>query len=232
MITKVTFTGESRAAQYSEVLDFMETYAAEIFDDITSDAESGKIFCNKRTDVPMGALTLCCDSGSYIAYLFAPKGALYSAVSMSVPSGVKFDYGIATSKGIYINWTIAGNVPTARSGVFISKSNGNTPYAVFMFFDNSTSNGRLGYVDLGITDVANNGNLAKIWDGYSDFYVCGNSTTMQATKTALTPFISEYSDSYCPYIYALHFNQFPKQVGKLTLNGKLYFTNGYIALED
>lgn len=232
-ITKVVFTGETRADQYEEVLDFMETYAADLFDDITGDAQSGKIFCNKRTDVPMGALTLCCDTGSYIAYLFAPRGTSYSVESMSVPSGVKFDYGVATSKGIYINWTISSNLPTSRSGIFISKSINNTPYAVFMFFDNTTSNGRMGNVDLGTTDVnPDYGWISKIWDGYSDFYVCGNSTTMQATYTALNPVVSQYAQSYTPHIYQMHFNQFPQQEGKLTLNGYSYYTNGYFALAD
>lgn len=228
MITKVAFTGETRAEQYEQVLDFMKTYAAELFEDITG--ENGKILCNKRSDVPMGALTLCCDTSSYIAYLFIPatNSSGYQVVTMSASqTSIVFDYGISTSKGIYIHWTNGGE----PNGIFISKANNGDTFAVYCYYNNSSSDGHFGCANL-ISGEGSTSYPQMIADGLSSYYIYGNLTSMQVEYTALNPFVSPSAAVYCPHIHQLHFNQFVGQSGKLTLNGKDYYTNGYFALED
>ena len=229
-IIKTAFVGETRAEQFAEVYAWIEENAADLFADISGDSQSGYIWCNKRQDVPMGALTLCPNNGSYIAYLFIPatNSSGYQVVSMGANNqSIVFEFGVKTSKGIYIQWSI-GDIPC---GIFVSKAINGDTFAVYCYYNSSTSDGHFGCANL-ISGEGSSSSAQMIADGLSSYYIYGNLTSMQAQYTALNPFVSPYAETYCPHIYQLHFNQFVGQSGKLTMNGNSYYANGYFALAD
>lgn len=240
-IVKTTFSGTNIYDQQQALLNWLNANASEYFTTIEYDSNSKFLYCDKSASLGNnGALTFSFQPGApYVGFVFynCNSSSGFTSIPMgSFSSSYKpyFDYAIKTNCGMYINWRFSG--VSTPNGVFISKSNTGSTYAVYFCIgysgsSSSSTYGFLGCADIG-TGEGDGTRSGNIWAGVYSNYLYSNATSKQANYTTMTPFVSQVRDVYCPYIYQLHFNQYVGQVGKLTLDNKDYFTNGYIALAD
>jgi hypothetical protein len=224
-ITRTNFTGTSLAQQFAQLYEWLSENGTDVFNSVAS--SSSTITCKSLGD--RGSLSINKDINN--VQIATPKTSS-SSKQIAIPFINRyFDYAIKTGKGIYLNWIDNAESPQYPSGIFVSRSNQNSSYIVWHTIGfNQTSQAWLGYVrgsdmDLNTSDWQE---VAKAIPVETLFPLIST----QATYTSLTPYVSKSTDSYCPFISILHFNQFVGQSGIFKLNGKSYYSNGYFALED
>lgn len=245
-IVKTNFYGSSFENQREDIQNWLVNNASDLFTTIEWDSNSGFLKCDKKTEFAnMGTLSLAfVTTIGYLGLLFYPN-PLYSSGYSSVPlssflssNKPKFTYAIKTNCGIYLNWVFANDSNRLPNGLFLSRSNSGGIFAAFIF-NNGGSTSFVGCVDLTLGERTNA--TFNIFAGGQISQVYGSTSASPISKpanyTVLTPMVSQQVDSYCPYLYQIHFNQFAgtassTREGKLTLNKQDYFTNGYIALAD
>lgn len=224
-ITRTTFTGSYREDQWEQVSTWMSENASDLFT-LVIDSENHKIFCNKL-DENNARMTVYPKNDSWPVTLCIPTtSSSIITTPLYASSSIVFTYAVRTNNGIYLNWNF-GPYP---SGVFISKTNTDDLFCLYFYFNGYTSDGHTGWANL--TQNTGNSNAPMVWDGISYNFMLGGGMSMQAGNTSLVPLVIEESDEYCPYLFQIAFNQYKGLVGKLTLNGKEYFSNGYFALAD
>ena len=245
-IVKTNFYGSSFENQREDIQNWLVNNASDLFTTIEWDSNAGFLKCDKKTEFAnMGTLSLAfVTTIGYLGFLYYPNTAAtsgYSTVplsSFSSSNKPRYTYAIKTNCGIYLNWVFANDSYRLPNGLFLSRSTSDGIFVAFIF-NHGGSTSFVGCMDL--TAGEPNSNPFNIVADRQISNVYGQSTTSPistpANYTVLTPMVSPTTDSYCPYLYQMHFSQFAGRAistheGKLTLNNQDYFTNGYIALAD
>lgn len=225
-INKTVFTGANLTAQYSQLSEWLQANGIVAFDSVTDNGST--ISCKPATG----------NGGLYInkslnqITITTPKTASSSKNAAIFFSNYKFDFGVATSKGIYLQWTADAENPQYPSGIFVSKSNEDTTFILWHTVGySSTQEAWIGTINLSDMELYTT-DWQTMGKSLPRETIYGSTLSAQATFTALTPVVALSSESYCPHINILTFNQYYQQSGILTLNDNSYYTNGYFALAD
>lgn len=125
----------------------------------------------------------------------------------------QLSYGVKTSKGIYIRAQ-----QTYRMHIFITKSN-NGDVVVLR-----------NYHELGV-EVPDLEKSPAYVSGSYEWQVPGSCFVKQET-TSMASISSYGTNTYPVGLYLLVFNQYPNEEGIITVNGKKYYSNTFIALEE
>lgn len=231
-IEKIIFQGETRSDQYEEMLAFCQEYVSRYLPNIIGDESTGEIKC-RLPDRNYNSLLLKASSNQNIAVTKWYSGNSGTSTNGNTydGSGQRYDHAIVTSKGIYLCWYKDATKTNEPSFVILTPNNTGGVFSIGSY------NASACHCSVG--DLTNRHAF-----GYNIFTQVSASTgfsymSHKAAFTNLTPFIDRgtynngpVSYSYTPYCFWLFFNEFFGQIGKLTLNGKSYFTNGYIAIEE
>lgn len=141
-------------------------------------------------------------------------------------------YAIKTSYGI----ALIGLSNNLR--VFITKSNlgATAVYAMCKSYKDSTSSESMQFI---AGDLENSLSFQKTPSIHSSretanlinqgYYVWQNNGT--SDLTVLAPFVFK-SNSYAEHMFMTPFSQYPRTICQINLNGKNYFYDGYVALEE
>lgn len=234
-IEKHFFAQTSTEANVTEVIAWLTENATEYFD----------TFEKKFGDVSnTSAIRMNTNSGAYVS-INVDTSPGYSCVDVklnknstngSVASPYTFEkyisYAIKTSYGI----ALIGLSNNLR--VFITKSNlgATAVYAMCKSYKDSTSSESMQFV---AGDLENSLSFQKTPSIHSSsetanlinqgYYVWQNNGT--SDLTVLAPFVFK-SNSYAEHMFITPFSQYPRTICQINLNGKNYFYDGYVALEE
>lgn len=218
-IVKTTFTGQSLAAQASELLAYLQENAADYFDTIEADA-SGNISCYVGETV---ALLIGMDGTTARKVKLANDNYIQSENgSYASPNAALWQYAKKTANGILLVSAAAGSY--GKTIFFITKSeNGDT--CVFGAVTNgASSNVRRSYF---FADIKNDTTIFTPLLNVGDFSTLSRSMT----TTSLTPAVFN-GGHYAPKAYIATFNQFALTECDVSINGKSYASDGVCMLSD
>ena len=220
MIEQTTFTGQTLAAQASELLAYLQENAADYFDTIEADA-SGNISCYIGETV---GLLIGMDGTTARKVTLANSNAIqcYNGSYVS-PNAALWQYAKKTANGVLL-------VSTALDG----------GYGKVVFFITKNENGEtciMGSVTHG--DRSSNPLTYFFADIKNDITIftplvnVGNFSTLSRsmTTTALTPVVFN-GGHYAPKAYIATFNQFALTECDVSINGKSYASDGVCMLSD
>jgi hypothetical protein len=229
-IVKTTFTGQTLAAQKSELLAYLQENAADYFDTIEADS-SGNISCYVGETV---ALLIGMD-GTTTRQVTLANGQNIHTTSGETGGGntmhaARFRYAKKTKKtanGILLA-TASGKVSGGDAGytfLFITKNElgdtcilgtlaaGNYQTPCYYFGADIKNDA---YIYNYISDVS--------WENRSQL-------SRSAPATSLTPAIFS-GGHYAPKAYLATFNQYALTECDISINGKSYASDGVMVLED
>lgn len=226
-IVKTTFTGQSLAAQASELLAYLQENAADFFDSITADA-SGNISCYVGETV---ALLIGMD-GTTTRQVTLANGQNIHTTSGGTAGGTTmhaalFRYAKKTANGVLLA-TAVGKIQGADVGdtfFFITKNElgdtciiGTLAAGAYQtpcyYFGADIKNDATIYNYISNVAWANRAQLSR-----------------SAPVTALTPAIFS-GGHYAPKAYIATFNQFSLTECDVNINGKSYASDGVCMLSD
>lgn len=223
-ITKVQFSSNINE-QASEMWDFISNYAEDYFDTIQrGDTHAGDIVCTVNLDGGKSSKVIIRydTTKAYATMEVTTDGRTESGSQiLSWDSGnqAEITNGYVTSKGFALQVRSYGN----GIWLFVSKTEDGETIVYLPKYAYPSLNPK--WINLhrpdGCSQVA-----AYNTTSYSMFT---NSTQGIA---GLCPLATADEFSYSPYLHKVVFSGYVGQVGKLTMNGIDYVTNGMIALQD
>lgn len=214
-ITKTIFTGATAAAQAPEILAWLQANAADYFDSITYDSETGTIICSEDGQA---ALVLGFSSNQNCIRIYSRNGATAAGSA----KGVRFAYGIATSTAIFL----ACADQQANQLVITKNDNGQLFMAAKITPILSTNS-----THLYICDFYNSPSTSIPYIFSSNYISFDASIAFSLKLTSLTPIVALDCPSYTPNVYLEFFNEYSGVAGKVIIGDTEYFSNGYIALK-
>ena len=206
-IIKVQFSSNINV-QASEMWDFMSTYAEDYFDTLQrGDTNPGDIVCTVNLDGGKTSKVIIRynTSQAYATMEVTTNGRTTSGsqtLQWDSNNQTEITNGYVTSKGFALQ---------VRSFVYLPKYSYPSLNPKWMNLHRPD----------GCSQVA-----AYSTTGVTMFT---NSTPSVA---GLCPLVTAYEFSYSPYLHKVVFSGFSGLVGKMTMNGIDYVTNGMIALQD
>ena len=221
-IVKTIFVGTTLATQKAELLEYLQTNAADYFDEITADA-NGNISCKVGNTV---ALMIGMDGTTKRRVILSSGNYIETAATDAI--SVPFSYGKKTANGLLLR---SNNVELNGTGVgamyiFVCKNeNGDT----CIFGDLKTGMSSGGSTTYFTADIKNDSTILKLIDG--DSTSARSSLSKSATVTALTPLIFS-NGHYAPKAFFGTFNQYALTECDLNINGKSYISDGVSLLAD
>ena len=219
-IVKTTFTGQSLAAQASELLTYLQENAADYFDTIEADA-SGNISCYVGETV---ALLIGMDGTTARKVTLANDSAIqcYDG-SYASPNAVLWQYAKKTANGVLL---VSADLPRSYGKVifFITKNENGETCIIGAVSNGSTSSVRRSYF---FADIKNDTTIFTPVSDVADF----SSLSRSMTTTSLTPAVFN-GGHYAPKAYIATFNQFALTECDININGKSYASDGVCMLED
>lgn len=219
-IIKTTFTGQTLAAQATELLTYLQENAADYFDSIEADA-SGNISCYVGSTV---ALFIGMDGTTVRKVKLANDNSIQNDNgSYCSPNAALWQYAKKTANGILLVSVLV------RSGYgkiiyFITKNeNGETVIA------GSVTNGNRSGAPLSyfFADIKNDATIFTPVLNADNFSTLSRSMT----TTSLTPVVFN-GGHYAPKTYIATFNQFALTECDVSINGKSYASDGVCMLSD
>jgi len=170
--------------------------------------------------VELDGTTVKCYVGERLVYEFW-KTASYHVAHLK--NGYEWDmgdfgisqlsYGVKTSKGIYIQAQ-----QTYKMHIFITKSNNGDIVVLRNYHE----------LEVNVPDLEK-----------SPAYVSGTYTWnvpgscfVKQEATSMAPISSYGTNTYPVGLYLIVFNQYPNEEAKIIVDGKKYYSNGFIALEE
>ena len=159
----------------------------------------------------------------------------HSKITLNAPytnSNAYISYAVKTSYGI----ALIGLANQLR--IFMTKSNLGTTavYVMTRSYKDSTSSESMQFVAF---DTVNGNSYQKTPSMHSNsdtaklinqgYYQWQNDTT--SDLTVLAPFVFK-GGTYAEHMFITPFSQYPKTICQINLNGKNYFYDGYVALEE
>ena len=218
-IVKTTFTGQTLAAQASELLGYLQNNAADYFDTIEADA-SGNISCYVGETV---ALLIGMDATTARKVTLANNNAIqaYSG-SYANPNAALWQYAKKTANGVLLVSTSMGAY--GKVVFFITKNeNGETCIMGSVTHGDRSSNPRSYF----FADIKNDTTIFTPVSYAADFSTLSHSMT----TTSLTPVVFN-GGHYAPKAYIATFNQFALTECDVNINGKSYASDGVCVLSD
>lgn len=236
-IEKHFFTQSSTGANVSEVITWLTENASEYFD--TFDNNFGSTTGDSET------FTMHTNNGSYVgACLYVSHGSdLVKVKSANATSEITLNAQY-TNNNPYIAYAVKTSYGIALIGlanqlrIFMTKSNLGTTavYVMAKSYVDSTSSESMQFVAFDTVNgnsyqktpsIHSNSDTAnKINQGY---YQWQNDTA--SDLTVLAPFVFK-GGTYAEHMFVTPFSQYPKIICKINVNGKNYFYDGYVALEE
>lgn len=161
-----------------------------------------------------------CYVGERLVYEFWKRPSYHAAY---LKNGYEWDmgdfnlsqlsYGIKTSKGIYIQAQ-----QTYKMHIFITKSD-NGDIVVLRNYNKT---------EVDVPDLEK----SPAWVSGTYTWNVPSSCSVKQRITALAPIPSYGTDTYPVGLYLLIFSQYPDTEAIIEVNGKKYYSNGFIALEE
>lgn len=223
-ITKVQFSSNINE-QASEMWDFISTYATDYFDTIQKgDTNAGDIVCtvNLANEKSSKVIIRYNTSKAYATMEVTTNGRTTSGSEIyQWDSGnqTEITNGYVTSKGFALQVRSYGNLVW----LFVSKTEDDETIVYLPKYAYPNVNPK--WINLHRPDA-----LSEVAAyNTSSAIMFTNSTPLVA---GLCPLATAYEFSYSPYLHKVVFSGYVGQVGKLTMNGIDYVTNGTIALQD
>ena len=223
-IIKVQFSSNINV-QASEMWDFMSTYAEDYFDTLQrGDTNPGDIVCTVNLDGGKTSKVIIRynTSQAYATMEVTTNGRTTSGsqtLQWDSNNQTEITNGYVTSKGFALQVRSYGN----GIWLFVSKTEDGETIVYLPKYSYPSLNPK--WMNLhrpdGCSQVA-----AYSTTGVTMFT---NSTPSVA---GLCPLVTAYEFSYSPYLHKVVFSGFSGLVGKMTMNGIDYVTNGMIALQD
>lgn len=213
-IVKTTFTGQTLAAQATELLAYLQANAADYFDTISAD-ESGNITCY----VGETAALLIGMDGTTTRKVTLKNGNNIQC-NLSSAFSLLWSYAKKTANGVLL-------VSANTTIVFLITKNENDDTCIIgnLATVNAVSN-NLSYF---FADIKND---SSIFTPVSNVSRSGFSAlSKSAATTSLTPAIFN-SGHYVPKMYVATFNQFALTECDININGKSYASDGVCMLSD
>ena len=219
-IVKTTFTGQTLAAQASELLAYLQENTSDYFDTIEADA-SGNISCYVGETV---ALLIGMDRTTARKVTLANNNAIqaYSG-SYTNPNAALWQYAKKTANGVLL---VSAALTSGYGKVifFITKNeNGDTCIAGAVTDGDRSSNPRSYF----FADIKNDTTIFTPLVNVGDFSTLSRSMT----TTSLTPVVFN-GGHYAPKTYIATFNQFALTECDVSINGKSYASDGVCMLSD
>lgn len=201
-IEKTVFTSATGEEMASEIAAWLTANASEFFDRIETITDNGIHVYGFIDDVRAVDI----NTGNSGAGSVSIKNGKYVAGNFW---GTGWLYGIKTSKGIAV-------YHSGHYCIMVTKSNEGTV--------------SLATKDTSIYACAD-------FDKSSDFIKFNpptkvSSSWVQSGKTVLAPVVNANALTYADGIYLQVFSQYPNVDGIFTINGKQYYTDGVLALEE
>jgi hypothetical protein len=220
MIEQTTFTGQTLAAQASELLGYLQNNAADYFDTIEADA-SGNITCYVGETA---ALVVGMDGTTARKVTLANNNAIqaYNG-SYASPNAALWQYAKKTANGVLL---VSAALTSGYGKVvfFITKNeNGDTCIVGAVTHGDRSSNPRSYF----FADIKNDSTIFTPASNVADFSTLSRSMT----ATALTPVVFN-GGHHAPKIYIATFNQFALTECDVNINGKSYASDGVCVLSD
>lgn len=219
-IVKTTFTGQTLAAQASELLGYLQANADSYFDTIEADA-SGNISCYVGETV---ALLIGMDGTAARKVTLANDNAVQCVNgSYTNPNAALWQYAKKTANGVLL----VSSALTSNYGkviFFITKNeNGDTCIMGAVTNGDRSSNPRTYF----FADIKNDTTIFAPVSNVADFSTLSRSMT----TTSLTPAVFN-GGHYAPKAYIATFNQFALTECDVNVNGKSYASDGVCMLSD
>lgn len=234
-IEKHWFNVSDPVSNANDVIAWLTENATEYFD----------TFEKKFGDVSnTSAIRMNTNSGAYVS-INVDTSPGHSCVDVKLNKNSMKDYVSSPySFEKYISYAIKTSYGIALIGlsnnlrVFITKSNlgATAVYAMCKSYKDSTSSESMQFI---AGDLENSLSFQKTPSIHSSretanlinqgYYVWQNNGT--SDLTVLAPFVFK-SNSYAEHMFITPFSQYPKTICQINLNGKNYFYDGYVALEE
>lgn len=223
-ITKVQFSSNINE-QASEMWDFINTYATDYFDTIQKgDTNAGDIVCtvNLVNEKSSKVIIRYNTSKAYATMEVTTNGRTTTGSEIyQWDSGnqTEITNGYVTSKGFALQVRSYGNL----IWLFVSKTEDDETIVYLPKYAYPNVNPK--WINLHRPDAL------------SEVAAYNTSSAIMFTNSTqgiagLCPLATAYVFSYSPYLHKVVFSGYVGQVGKLTMNGIDYVTNGTIALQD
>jgi hypothetical protein len=170
--------------------------------------------------VELDSTTVKCYVGERLAFAFWKTESYHSAYlkngyewKMGDFNISQLSYGVKTSKGIYIQAQ-----QSYKMHIFITKSNNGDIVALRNYNKE----------DVEVPDLEKSpANVSGVYE-----WNVPSSCLVKQEITSLSPIPSYGTNTYPVGLYLLVFNQYPDEEATITVNGKRYYSNGFIALEE
>lgn len=238
-IEKHFFTQSSTEANASEVVTWLTENASEYFD--TFDQKTGDDSSSSNT----AAIRMKTNNGSYVSVLLnaSMSGTVANVKSANAHSKITLNAPY-TNSNAYIPYVVKTSYGIALIGlanqlrIFMTKSNLGTTavYVMTRSYKDSTSSESMQFVAF---DTVNGNSYQKTPSMHSSsdtsklinqgYYQWQNDTT--SDLTVLAPFVFK-GGTYAEHMFITPFSQYPKTICQINLNGKNYFYDGYVAIEE
>ena len=201
-IEKTVFTSATGVGLADEINDWLAVNASEFFDKIERTYDSG--------------WRVHCFIGNVIAVNIYADGGSSNGSSVYIKNG---NYKVATTTG----WLYG--IKTSK-GIALRSAEG-CCYAICKTNEDTVSVALRESATYACAD----------FDKSSDFVTFNapsivDSTWIQSGKTVLTPIVNANALTYADGLYLQVFSQYPNVDGIFTINGKQYYTDGVLALEE
>jgi len=222
-IVKTTFTGQTLAAQASELLAYLQENAADYFDTIEADS-SGNISCYVGETV---ALLIGMNGTTARKVTLANGNAVQSVNgSFTSPNAALWQYAKKTANGVLLVSVASMNSSTnyGKTVFFITKNEGGDTCIVGSVVNGDISAVRRTYF---FADIKNDTTIFTPVSNAADFSTLSRSMT----TTSLTPVVFTGGHN-APKVYIATFNQFALTECDVNINGKSYASDGVCMLSD
>lgn len=236
MITKVTFS-ENIAVWHDELLEFLQTYASDMFDSITVNSLNDIVCLKNIADGHISRIVFDFHNQSTwtnIAYYTDGVEGLGTTLQWDSYAGAPLKAGFATGHGIALQIGRSGEFQ-GFMWLFLNKASDGNVYMFMPHYENSAITPRWVNMD------------DPSYYGYGQTMLNGSvgPWTYSASGASLAPLVTDWESFEQNYfthmkgIWRVVATSVPwygasrpdKSVGKMTMNGIEFFTNGYIAME-
>lgn len=219
-IVKTTFTGQTLAAQASELLTYLQANADSYFDTIESDA-SGNITCYVGETA---ALVIGMDGTTARKVTLANDNAIqcYDG-SYASPNAALWLYAKKTTNGVLL---VSAALTSGYGKIifFITKNENGDTCVSGAVTNGARSGSPLTYF---FADIKNDTTIFTPLLNVADFSTLSRSMT----TTSLTPAVFN-GGHYAPKLYIATFNQFALTECDINISGKSYASDGVCMLSD
>lgn len=225
-IEKTVFTATVGANRLAELRTWLVANATDYFDEIT-EVSSSAFLCKKNNK---NVVKFKNGSQSYSDgnMLYTANG---SSLVMRTIETFNTDYVVKTSKGILIHFPSEYSTTSLANTIIITKTQNDGLSIAFV----GVTYGNTDYNEYRVYDFEQTPTFAYYVQSSKDTSGLNSFNSQMYKKEEMTvpqPIPCHGAASYGVGLYQLYYSQFPLTEGEITANGKNYYSNGYLALEE